>query len=110
MSGMDEDVRPGESLVDLARGWEPDPAYDYSLGVRDIIWEEVPESRQVICVFEGIELREAKTVVPGDSPYQYLLELRTGVFDPALAAGDMSILRECIAAFGKNAGTQQRPR
>ncbi|RCG32675.1 hypothetical protein DQ384_04110 [Sphaerisporangium album] len=91
--------RRAPSLVDLARKWKPDPAYDYSLGVRDILWEEVPEARAAINALEGVEPGGSPVPVPQDNPYMYFLHIWEALFLPALEAGDLPILRKLMQAF-----------
>ncbi|MFG1875726.1 hypothetical protein ACGFIV_12935 [Sphaerisporangium sp. NPDC049003] len=91
--------RRAPSLVDLARKWKPDPTYDYSLGVRAILWEEVPEGRPTINALEGVAPGEPPVAVPQDNPYMYFLELWEALFYPAVETGDLPILRNFMRAF-----------
>ncbi|MEU9885616.1 hypothetical protein [Sphaerisporangium sp. NPDC051011] len=87
------------TLMDIARNWKPDPAYDHSLGVRDILWEEVPQGRPTINALEGVAPGGAAAPVAGETAHMYFLELWEALFWPAVEAEDLPILRNFMGAF-----------
>ncbi|WP_214415211.1 hypothetical protein [Sphaerisporangium fuscum] len=93
------DVEPPRSPVELVRGVRRDLSHDYSLGVRDVIWQEVPAARSAISALEDDERVEAGAVAPQENPYQYLFELKVAVFDPSVWSGNVSLVEDCMRAF-----------
>ncbi|MBB4704830.1 hypothetical protein [Sphaerisporangium siamense] len=87
------------TLIDLAREWKPDPTYDSSCGVRDILWEEIPEAQAAILASEGRAPGEPRLDVPEDTPYMYFLALWDALFLPAVETGDLPILHKIMKAF-----------